>query len=255
MLNVIIPTETMLQTSANSENKSPALRKVSMNLQDIEDNSCGSDTSSITSETFIGSSLDFDESLHTVENTTQGPLVSASPRPILMRRTKSEPKFIKNDRKSWNCLPPPTVQDTSECVEESSPIKAGKKRSVSFTSVSIRSYEQTMGDNPSVSYGPPISLDWDYEQHDALDIDEFESERVFVRRSMRQLAMNYYRRKSLLTRDYGFTEEELMKAKKDADKTKMKRFVTNYFLPMMKVEDALESAGRKAKRAVGIRTA
>jgi hypothetical protein len=254
MLNVIIPTETMLQTSANSENKTPDVRKLSLNLQDIEDNSCSSDTSSITSETFIGSSLDFDESLHTIGN-TEGHLVSASPRSILMRRTKSEPKFIKNDRKSWNCLPPPTVQDNSECLEESRLREGSKKRSVSFTSVSIRSYEQTMGDNPSVSYGPPISLDWDYEQHDALDIDEFESERVFVRRSMRQLAMNYYRRKALLTRDYGFTEEELMKAKKDADKTKMKRFVTNYFLPVMKVEDALESAGRKAKRAVGICTA
>eukprot|EP00536_Pseudo-nitzschia_multiseries_P005974 jgi/Psemu1/303754/fgenesh1_kg.121_\ len=127
------------------------------------------------------------------------------------------------------------------------------KKRVAFDVVIIRSYQQTMGDNPGVSYGPPIQLDWDYEEHENIDIDEYEIARGHSRRTMRQMVMNYYQRKSLLKREYGFTEEELKQAKKDVNRVKFLRDVTKSLLPMMKVEDAVESAGRKARRLVGMK--
>mmetsp|Transcript_23695 Transcript_23695/g.65776 ORF Transcript_23695/g.65776 Transcript_23695/m.65776 type:complete len:204 (+) Transcript_23695:184-795(+) len=130
---------------------------------------------------------------------------------------------------------------------------SGTGKQVNFDVVYVRSYQQTMGDNPAVSYGPPIQLDWDYEEHDGIDIHEFEMSRGHSRRTMRQMAMSYYHRKNFLSREYGFSEEELRRAKKDANRVKFLRDVTKTLLPMMKVEDAIESAGRKARRLVSMK--
>lgn len=144
----------------------------------------------------------------------------------------------------------PIVTPSSRSILKREDSSGSKGKRVCFDSVEIRSYAQTMGDNPSVSYGPPISLDWDYEENDAVAIDEYEAKRLFSRRTLRQLNVSYYHRMAILQRDYGFTEQELVKAQKDADKTKMKRAITNTLLPMMKVEAVFESAGRKAKRMI-----
>jgi hypothetical protein len=118
---------------------------------------------------------------------------------------------------------------------------------VQFRHITIREYEQTLGDNPSVSYGPPISLDWNYTESEATCLDEYEGTRG-QRRSLRQMGMNYYQRKGVLTR-YGYSEKEMEIAKKEANKAKTQRAMTKQFLPLLKIEDALESAARKAKRA------
>jgi hypothetical protein len=214
---MIIPTETtVLQTAAMATTGNSTWDPVKRR-DEISDS-----TRSSIADTVIGSSSCFDLSDERSETSfdgeeSRGPLVSSSSRPIL--------KKIESSR--------------------------GMDKSVRFESVSIRSYQQTLGDNPGVSYGPPISLDWDYEEHQNIDIDEYEFKRGFQRRTMRQMVVSYYLRKSILTREYGFSEDELVKAKKEADMIKIKRGVTNYFgIPMMKVETAIQSAGRKAKRIV-----
>ena len=126
--------------------------------------------------------------------------------------------------------------------------KPNLRRNVSFASVGIREYSQTLGDHPNVSYGPPLSLDWDYSDEIKLDFEVYEAERP-PRRSARGMMQNYYQRKSILSR-YGHTEEELKRSKKLINKAKMERSVTRYFLPVQHIEDALTSAGRKARRLV-----
>ena len=122
-----------------------------------------------------------------------------------------------------------------------------------FGNVIIRSYGQTLGDNPCVGYGPPISLDWDYEEHAPLTLDEYEDNRR-PRRSPRQMLLSYYTRKNILMWKYGIEETEIRLAHKQAKKERMKRNVTRTLIPIMKLEDALESARRKAKRAFGTKT-
>lgn len=122
--------------------------------------------------------------------------------------------------------------------------------SVRFDNVSIRSYQQTLGDNPSVSYGPPIALDWKYEEDKPKSLEEYEKEREPNRRPFPKLGLNYYQRKALLEQQ-GHSDQELRSAKKQANKDKFKRAVTKYFLPVQHLEDAAESAGRKIKKIMG----
>lgn len=53
------------------------------------------------------------------------------------------------------------------------------KGNVSFSNLSIREYNVEIGDNPSCSYGVPISLGWDYEEHHeslALSDDDWDDD-------------------------------------------------------------------------------
>jgi hypothetical protein len=47
--------------------------------------------------------------------------------------------------------------------------------SVSFQSVQVRTYQQTLGDNPSVTFGLPICLDWSFQVEAPIPIDVYET--------------------------------------------------------------------------------
>jgi hypothetical protein len=121
------------------------------------------------------------------------------------------------------------------------------KKSVSFHNIYVRDYDQTIGDNPSCSCGTPVSLDWNYEENEALNIDIYEGNRL-RRRSLRDMHVNYYQRKHLLSLRH--SEEEIKEGKKAAEKIKFQRSVTNHLISLMKLEDILESAARKVKRVL-----
>jgi len=268
--NMIIPTEpTILHNATTMENPLLENGKLAWYPSPEGKNHRSSNLSDRTAGTYVDESSCFgfgeEEPTHDVssddnDEQPQGPLVAPSHRSILKKSKSDDSLFIQAKSKAWNCLPPPDLSESSvssisqststnslACSDKTS--CSDKSKRVSFDAVLIRSYEQTMGDNPAVSYGPPIQLDWDYEQHEGVDIDCYESERCFSRRPYRRLVLSYYQRKAVLSRK-GFSDKQLTKAKKDANKLKLQRVVTNTFLPIMKVEDALESASRKAKRLI-----
>jgi hypothetical protein len=142
------------------------------------------------------------------------------------------------------------VDASNDDIEQSSCSERRPRSSVAFGSIIIRSYSQTLGDNPSVSYGPPIQLDWDYEEHEPLKVDDYEDNRP-PRRTPRQMVLSFYHRKNILTWKYGVSEEELKSSKKQIKREKFRRNITITALPIMHVEAALESAARKAKRVFG----
>ena len=51
-----------------------------------------------------------------------------------------------------------------------------KPKTVQFSNLEIRTYPLTLGDNPSVSSGPPLTLDWNHETTHTISVDAYESQ-------------------------------------------------------------------------------
>lgn len=135
---------------------------------------------------------------------------TSSPLPVSIVKveSKSEPRYIDNHRRRWKSLPAVDLDQILQDVKslsdscDASPLKhasssleigrnSNSNNSVSFDSICIRFYAQMVGDNPSVTYGPPISLDWDYEEMEAIAVDEYERNRP-KRRNVRQMVLSHY---------------------------------------------------------------
>jgi hypothetical protein len=86
------------------------------------------------------------------------------------------------------------VDDDEECkldIRRSAMKKPGQSRSaqnssmmmkVHFVNVHLREYGMVLGDNPAVSHGAPVQLDWEpQEEHDPVHIDNYEKARSLWR--------------------------------------------------------------------------
>lgn len=82
-------------------------------------------------------------------------------------------------------LPHKKIVPMSTILDASSPNQEPKSASkvVNFDAVHIREHARILGDSPSVSVGPPISLSWDAEASSSFPIDEYESVRSYTRRA------------------------------------------------------------------------
>lgn len=69
---------------------------------------------------------------------------------------------------------------------------------VQFSTVQVREYALTIGDHPYCRSGCPLSLDWDYETRESVDVDKFEAERSPKRRSRQELITTWDERKAML---------------------------------------------------------
>jgi hypothetical protein len=133
---------------------------------------------------------------------------------------------------------------------------SNRKNSVVFDKIVIREHQITMGDNPSCSYGTPISLDWDYIDFEELTLEDYEMHKITSGRgrprTLRQLYLNHYQRVHRLQQE-GYTEAQIKARKHEVSKSRKQRNTTR-FLAQAKVlvhlEDIVESAGRKVSRAI-----
>ncbi|KAL7458392.1 hypothetical protein ACHAWC_009920, partial [Mediolabrus comicus] len=125
------------------------------------------------------------------------------------------------------------------------------KLQLQFGSVNIREYEMILGDNPSVTYGPPVTLDWVPVAESTLPVDEYECQHYHPRKCYNDMYMNYYQRHHLCALA-GYTPADIEITNKEVNKCKTNRFLTRHFssYPAVQLETALESALRKARRVL-----
>lgn len=125
-------------------------------------------------------------------------------------------------------------------------------RSVSFNSLNIREYGLTLGDHPSASSGPPMTLDWTPTgEEKIISVDQYERARQ-PRRSRRALKMSYQAREAVLE-EQGFTMDQVKGAWEESLKIRKQRHETITQGPLsMKLEEACQSAARKFWRTVNL---
>ena len=97
---------------------------------------------------------------------------------------------------------------TSKTGSDSEPICTSKKN-VSFNNLCIREFDIIMGDNPSCSEGPPLSLGWEHGDDLVFDLDDYECKRK-PRRTPAQMKMgSEYRWKLLQSLDEQNSSKEV----------------------------------------------
>ena len=109
-------------------------------------------------------------------------------------------------------------QDDSD--NDSDEVPAGK--CVRFSNVDVRDYSLCLGDNPSVSVGAPISLDWDYDEEFSFEIDRYENERNEYRRDPEHLIIPSLQRNHMLQKS-GYSREEIDKQTRKSQRDQQKR--------------------------------
>lgn len=94
-------------------------------------------------------------------------------------------------------------------------------RNVGFSHLDIRSYPVILGDNPSVSAGAPLAIDWQHFHTCMMDIDEYECGRP-TRRNKSEMRIPKFERFEILERA-GEVDDKVEEAIKKVEVIKKKR--------------------------------
>lgn len=119
---------------------------------------------------------------------------------------------------------------------------------VDFGHVEIRLYQRAISDNPSVTDGPPIGIDWTYDSEATFTVNEYEDERDCCRRSLDNLVIPRGMRQNILV-EAGFSQKEIASAVRNALKAKNQRRQTINNLKAFAMEESVENMTRKVKKA------
>lgn len=123
-------------------------------------------------------------------------------------------------------------------------------RTLQFDKIEIREYARTIGDNPSCSSGPPVSISWEYTPVGKISLDEYEETRP-PRRSHFEMVLPRKVRHDMLRREWDVPNKYVAEAVRRNVKVKNQRKATvNNLGKATKMEEALESVSRKLKRII-----
>lgn len=184
---------------------------------------------------------------------------SSNPPPLIPLNTEQD-----LSRKS----PPRCVQDPRKCLinltmDESLHKRYGfdtdararraertKKRvgsienlAVSFDKVIIREYPICLGNNPSVSRGPPLTIDWDPMTHLEFDFLQLQDAKMPSRGQAEMFVPLFVRERML--KNAGYSRKEIMKMVKDVNISRIQRRKTIANLKYHKLELGVEKVKRK----------
>jgi hypothetical protein len=122
------------------------------------------------------------------------------------------------------------------------------KKAVSFGLIHVREYDRVVGDNPSVKFGPPISIGWDFVQKQALPVDVYESTKLPREEDLHMSSID----RRLILRGFDVSWAEIRAAEEEVQKIRKERLQTRY---QGKAGRAIEKVTQPAKRILKRTTA
>lgn len=192
-------------------------------------------------------------------NFYQGGAVSQQQPPMPKEVIVPSPFVTEADRAAAGVAADSTVpapyQDPEPAVA-SPPVPRDKssKTKVTFSTLQIRTYETVLGDNPSCTGGPPLSIGWRYNpEHYDSTVDEYErkQDQLYGGPEIRpldiDLVLHRSEREAILLK-MGYTQQDLADAVRRLNKAKSKRRQTVHNLPVMFLEEKAESCRRSVGR-------
>ena len=119
------------------------------------------------------------------------------------------------------------IRSCSKSIDMNKPSKVvgdTEKRNVSFKQIYIREYFIELGDNPSCSGGPPLTVGWEFDDVGCIDLEHYEECRP-PRRFGRQMLIPLQTRVEMIEQS-GISPAEVSKAVKDVDQCREQRIKT-----------------------------
>jgi hypothetical protein len=114
---------------------------------------------------------------------------------------------------SSGCMLLRTQEESLNHTNLESKKTAETKKGVRFSEVEVQSYGIMLGDNPAVSSGPPITIEWKPFDCCVLSVEDFECNKpVQARRGPDMLVPRYLREEWI--RNSGFARSEMVKTQK-----------------------------------------
>jgi len=121
-----------------------------------------------------------------------------------------------------------------------------KMKKVHFSTVEVREYPMTLGDNPAVSKGPPVTIEWRPFSRKIYQVESHIKLTPCPRRKPLQMAMPLFYRDFLL-KSSGFSRREMLEATKQVNIIKGRRSATVRKLQMAQMEEIGETMKNKMK--------
>jgi hypothetical protein len=136
----------------------------------------------------------------------------------------------------------------SSSKSETSSESSSSQPIVTFSTVKFHTHAVILGDNPSVSVGPPLAMGWKAVHSDSLDMEEYETSRP-PRRQKRDLIIPKNMRVSWL-RDEGYARSELAEVEDEIKMIKKYRKTNAHKGLWEKVRESMRSNDRSAQVVV-----
>mmetsp|Transcript_1027 Transcript_1027/g.1609 ORF Transcript_1027/g.1609 Transcript_1027/m.1609 type:complete len:233 (-) Transcript_1027:240-938(-) len=132
-------------------------------------------------------------------------------------------------------------------VQEDSQEEQKSRPSVRFSTLEIRTYPMVMGDNPSVTRGIPVTIDWDYDGEFVCDVNDYEEYKP-ARRTRMELQIPSSVRSSIVMQG-GASRKEIQEQQKKVNIVKNQRKRTSETEKLQKLEEVLELTWRATMNA------
>ena len=118
-----------------------------------------------------------------------------------------------------------TAETSAAAITTTSAIpKPTTPKSVQFSNLEIRTYPVTLGDNPSVSSGPPLTLGWNYTSTHTFPVATYESQRPPAsRRKLSEMALPQSLRIEMLCEDGRMSLRTIETACREVERCKRQR--------------------------------
>jgi hypothetical protein len=169
--------------------------------------------------------------------TMSSPVLYTAPHCLRHLRSKSDPSV---NRPLSGCL---------KHNDSSSRNSFSSQNSVHFGTVNIREYDRRLSDNPAVTGGPPIGLDWGYNPKEMeVMVDDYENLHP-TRRVKEEFLMPARVREEMLVCEWGHTMRAIRQASAESEEIRLHREKTMRSSKISeKLTEALESSKRKFRR-------
>eukprot|EP00562_Extubocellulus_spinifer_P017495 CAMPEP_0178605256 /NCGR_PEP_ID=MMETSP0697-20121206/36472_1 /TAXON_ID=265572 /ORGANISM="Extubocellulus spinifer, Strain CCMP396" /LENGTH=566 /DNA_ID=CAMNT_0020243665 /DNA_START=88 /DNA_END=1789 /DNA_ORIENTATION=+ len=130
--------------------------------------------------------------------------------------------------------------------------KPTKRNHVGFSTIEVREYSRTLGDNPAVTSGPPVTIEWEYNSatRTVIAVDEYESSKPPPRAKYEIVVPRSVREEWL--RGSGFSRMEIAESVKAINREKRKRHQTVQSINggRDKLDETVERVGRGLGRVL-----